>query len=137
MSFLQEFKTFAMRGSMVDLAIGVIIGAAFGKIVSSLVADILMPPIGMILGGVDFSNLVITLKAAADGQPAVLIKYGLFINTIIDFVIISFVIFGVVTVMNRLRGEQPVPAAATKECPQCMMAIPAGAKRCGHCCSAF
>lgn len=130
MSFFDEFKTFAMRGNAVDLAIGVIIGAAFGKIVSSLVNDILMPPIGMLLGGVDFKDLSITLKAASGAQPAVALNYGAFINTIVDFVIIAFVIFLVVKGMNQLIGVAP---ATTKECPDCAMTIPTQAKKCGHC----
>ena len=92
MKFFDEFKKFAMRGNVIDLAVGIIVGAAFGKIVSSLVADIIMPPIGLLLGGVDFSNFAITLKHAEGDQPAVLLRYGLFINTIIDFIIIAFAI---------------------------------------------
>ena len=92
MKMLQEFKQFAMRGNVMDIAIGIIIGAAFGKIVSSVVADVIMPPIGMLLGGMDFSSLSITLKGATESTPAVLLKYGVFINTIIDFIIIAFAI---------------------------------------------
>jgi large conductance mechanosensitive channel len=134
MSFWKEFKTFAIRGNMVDLAIGIMIGAAFGKVVSSLVSDVLMPPIGLLLGGLDFSSLAITLKAAAAGQEPVQIKYGLFISGVIDFLIISLVIFFIIKLMNRLRKEEPAEAT-TKECPQCLMNIPLAAKKCGHCCS--
>lgn len=132
MSWMQEFKTFALKGNMVDLAIGVIIGAAFGKVVSSLVGDVLMPPLGYIIGGIDFSALTITLKNATATAPAVTINYGKFLNSIIDFVIIAFVIFGVIKVMNRLKSE---PAPTMKDCPECLMQIPMAAKKCGHCCS--
>lgn len=135
MSIIQEFKTFALRGSMVDLAIGVIIGAAFGKVVSSLVSDVVMPPIGLLLGSVDFSSLSLVLKPAVDKQAAVMIKYGSFINTIIDFIIVSLAIFFVIQVMNRLRKEEPPLEPNTKDCPQCLMVIPRNAKKCGHCCS--
>lgn len=132
MSFIQEFKKFAMRGSVVDLAIGVIIGAAFGKIVNSLVNDILMPPIGALLGGVDFSNLAVTLYSASGAQPAVQIRYGAFINTVVDFAIIAFVIFSVVKAMNRLSPPPP-EEIKEKECPECAMLVPVKAKKCGHC----
>ena len=112
MKMLQEFKQFAMRGNVMDMAIGIIIGAAFGKIVSSVVADVIMPPIGMLLGGMDFSSLAITLKDAADGSPAVLLKYGVFINTVIDFIIIAFAIFMLVKGINTLKKkEEEKPAA--------------------------
>jgi large conductance mechanosensitive channel len=140
---LKEFKEFAMRGSVVDLAVGVIIGAAFGKIVSSLVEDVLMPPIGRLVGHIDFSGLFInlsgksfdTLKAAKDaGAPT--LNYGLFINNVINFLIVAFVVFLVVQQMNRLTKKQEAPAApTTKDCPQCAMPIPVAAKRCGHCTS--
>jgi large conductance mechanosensitive channel len=106
MGFAKEFKTFAMRGNVMDMAIGIVIGAAFGKIVTSLVTDVIMPPIGMLLGGVDFSSLAVTLKAAAAGTPAVVLKYGIFINTIIDFLIVAFAIFLVVKGMNALKRKQ-------------------------------
>ena len=118
MKMLQEFKQFAMRGNVMDMAIGIIIGAAFGKIVSSVVADVIMPPIGMLLGGMDFSSLSITLKEATENTPAVLLKYGVFINTIIDFVIIAFAIFMLVKGINSLKKkeeEKPsAPPAPTK-----------------------
>lgn len=112
MSMMQEFKTFAMRGNVVDMAVGIIIGGAFGKIVSSFVNDVIMPPIGMIVGGADFSDLAITLKEAAGDTPAVLLKYGAFIQTAVDFVIIAFAIFIAVKAVNSLkRKEEESPAA--------------------------
>ena len=138
---LKEFKEFAMRGNVVDLAVGVIIGAAFGKIVSSLVDDVIMPPIGRLLGHVDFSVLFINLSdkpyeslrlAKEAGAPT--LNYGLFLNSIINFLIVAFVVFIVVQWMNRLtKKEAPAAAPTTKDCPQCAMAIPLAAKRCGHC----
>uniref|UniRef100_A0A832DM65 Large-conductance mechanosensitive channel n=1 Tax=Ignavibacterium album TaxID=591197 RepID=A0A832DM65_9BACT len=117
MKMLQEFKAFAMRGNVVDMAVGIIIGGAFGKIVSSFVADVIMPPIGLLLGGVDFSNLAITLKAAEEGQPAVMLKYGMFVNTIIDFLIIAFAIFMVIKGMNTLKKKEEEKPAAPPEPP--------------------
>ena len=118
MKMLQEFKQFAMRGNVMDMAIGIIIGAAFGKIVSSIVADVIMPPIGLLLGGVDFSNLAITLRAGSEGVEPVLLKYGIFINTIIDFIIVAFAIFMVVKGINSMQKkaeEKPAaPPAPTK-----------------------
>lgn len=127
----KEFKEFAMRGNVVDMAVGIIIGAAFGGIVTSLVNDVLMPPIGMLTGGIDFSKLALSLQ----DEPAVTIKYGVFINAVINFLIIAFSIFMLVRAMNRLkRKEEAAPAApTTKECPECLMTIPLKAKRCGHC----
>ena len=111
MSILKEFKEFAVKGNVIDMAVGIIIGAAFGKIVSSLVGDVVMPPIGAILGGVDFSNLSIVVQAAVDKKPAVLINYGKFLQTIIDFTIIAFAIFMAVKAMNALKKkEAAVPA---------------------------
>jgi len=110
MSLIKEFKEFAVKGNAVDLAVGVIIGAAFGKIVSSLVADVIMPPLGLIIGGVDFSNFAITLKEAADGKPAVLLSYGKLIQTVFDFTIVASVIFVFIKGINRLKrsgGETP------------------------------
>ena len=138
---LKEFKEFAMRGNVLDLAVGVIIGAAFGKIVASLVDDVLMPPLGRLLGHVDFSSKFINLSdktyetlAAAKAAGAPTLNYGNFINAIINFVIVAFAIFIVVRAVNRWTVK-PAPAAAatTKDCPQCAMAIPLAAKRCGHC----
>lgn len=112
MKMLQEFKQFAMRGNVLDMAIGIIIGAAFGKIVSSFVADVIMPPIGILLGGVDFSNLAITLKQGSEGVAPVMLKYGVFINTVIDFIIIAFAIFMVVKAINSMKKkEEEKPAA--------------------------
>ena len=114
-SFFKEFKEFAMRGNVMDMAIGIIIGAAFGKIVSSVVADVVMPPIGLLIGGVDFSNLAITLKDAADGVPAVTLRYGMFIQTVFDFLIVAFAIFLVIKGMNKLqRKKEEVPPAPPK-----------------------
>jgi large conductance mechanosensitive channel len=117
MSFLNEFKSFAMRGNVVDLAVGIIIGGAFGKIVSSFVADIITPPLGIILGGVDFSNLAITLQAAHGDTPAVLLSYGKFLQSIFDFLIIAFAIFSAIKVLNRLRlhEDKKAPAGPTKD----------------------
>ncbi len=119
MSFLSDFKNFAMRGNVVDMAVGIIIGGAFGKIVSSLVGDVVMPPIGVLLGGVDFSDLAVTIKQATDTAAAVKINYGTFIQTVIDFVIIAFAIFSMIRVMNKLhrqKEEAPAgPPAPTKE----------------------
>ncbi len=106
MGMMSEFKDFAMRGNVVDMAVGIVIGGAFGKIVSSFVADVLMPPIGLILGGVDFSNLAVTLAEAKDGAEAVLLKYGVFVQTVVDFIIIAFAIFMVVKAMNSMKKEE-------------------------------
>ncbi|WP_460595889.1 large-conductance mechanosensitive channel protein MscL [Geomonas sp. Red276] len=106
---MKEFKEFAVKGNVVDLAVGVIIGAAFGKIVSSLVADVVMPPVGVLLGGVDFTHLAVVVKEGVGTKPPVLISYGKFINTIIDFVIIAFVVFLAVKGINRLRRQEPPP----------------------------
>lgn len=139
---LKEFKEFAMRGSVLDMAIGVIIGAAFGKIITSLVSDILMPPIGLALGKLDFSNLFIDLSggnhptlAAAKQAGAATINYGLFVNTVIDFVIVAFVIFLLVRQVNRMRPAPPPPPPSTRDCPYCLTAVPLQASRCGHCTS--
>jgi large conductance mechanosensitive channel len=140
----REFREFAVKGNAVDLAIGVILGVAFGGIVTSLVNDVLMPPIGKLLGGADFSNLFLvlgdgtyaTLKAAKDAGAAT-INYGVFLNTLINFLIIAFVLFMVVRVMNRLKREEPAaaPAPTTKDCAFCAMAIPLRATKCPHCTS--
>jgi large conductance mechanosensitive channel len=141
---LKEFKEFAMRGNVVDMAIGIIIGAAFGKIITSIVNDIIMPPIGVLLGNVDFSNLYINMSgvsypnlAAAKAAGAATINYGMFINTVIDFIIVAFVIFMLIRQMNKLK-RQPAPVAAdptTKECPFCISTIPIKANRCPNCTS--
>jgi large conductance mechanosensitive channel len=139
---LKQFKEFALRGNVLDLAVGVIIGAAFGKVVSSLVDDVIMPPLGKLIGNVDFSSLFINLSGAhyetladAKAHSAATLNYGVFINTIINFLIVAFAIFLLVRAVNRWVPKPPVPAA-TKDCPQCAMAIPAVAKKCGHCTSA-
>jgi large conductance mechanosensitive channel len=142
MAMFKEFKEFIMRGNVLDLAVGIVIGAAFGKIVTSLVTDIVMPPIGVLLGKVDFSNLFIDLSggqhptvAAAKAAGAATINYGLFLNTVVDFVIVSFVIFLVVKQANRFK-RQPAPASpTTKECPFCHTMIPIQATRCPNCTS--
>ncbi len=139
---LKEFKEFAMRGNVVDLAVGLIIGAAFGKIITSFVTDILMPPIGLLLGKVDFANLFLTLSGPAaktlddaKAAGAVTINYGLFINTLIDFIIVAFAIFLLVRQINRMK-KAPEPAAPnTKECPHCFTDIPIKATRCPNCTS--
>jgi large conductance mechanosensitive channel len=138
---LKEFKEFAMRGNVVDLAVGVIIGAAFGKIVSSLVEDVIMPPVGRLLGHVDFSALFINLSgksyetlAAAKAAGAPTLNYGIFLNSVINFLIVAFAVFLVVHQVNRwTRKPEAAAAITTKDCPQCAMAIPLAAKRCGHC----
>jgi len=142
MSMMSEFKKFAMRGNVLDLAVGVIIGAAFGKIVSSLVADVIMPPIGLLMGGLDFSNIFINLSstdyptlAAAKEAGAPTINVGLFINSLIDFLIIAFVIFMLVRQINRLMPPPAQPAVSTKPCPFCISNIPLAATRCPHCTS--
>ena len=112
MSMMKEFKEFAMRGNVVDMAVGIVIGAAFGKIIASLVNDIIMPPIGMLLGGIDFSNLSWIIKEAADGAEAVIIKYGAFINTIIEFLIVAFAIFMVIKAMNSMKKKEEAKPAA-------------------------
>jgi large conductance mechanosensitive channel len=141
---LKEFREFAARGSVIDLAVGVIIGAAFGKIVTSIVNDLLMPPIGMALGRVDFADLFVSLDGgtypsveAAKAAGAPTLNYGLFINSIIEFLIIAFAVFLLVRQINRLKT--PAPAAATEEardCPFCLSRIPRKATRCAHCTSA-
>lgn len=148
---IQEFKKFALRGNVVDMAVGIIIGGAFGTIVKSLVADVIMPPIGLALGGVDFSNLFVTLKqgadtagpyaALADAQAAgaVTINYGVFFNNVISFLIVAFAVFLLVKGMNKAQEatkEEEAPAAPTsKDCPQCCSSIPIAAKRCPQCTS--
>ena len=142
---LKEFKEFAMKGNVMDMAVGIIIGAAFGRIVTSLVSDILMPPIGRILGRVDFSSLFVNISgksyptiAAAKAAGAATINYGMFINTIIDFLIVAFAIFLLVRQVNRWTAKPAAPAApTTKDCPFCFTAIPIKAKRCPNCTSDF
>ena len=145
---IKEFKEFVMRGSVLDMAVGIIIGAAFGSIISSLVADVIMPPIGLLLGNIDFSNLFLVLKegkvagpyeslAAAKAAGAVSINYGFFINTIITFLIVAFAVFLLIRSVNKLVRQQAAPPSVptTKECPYCLSTIPIKASRCGHCTS--
>ena len=141
---LKEFKDFAMKGNVLDMAIGVIIGGAFGKIVSSLVGDVLMPPIGLLMGKVDFSSLFVNLSgspqpslAAAKAAGIPTINYGLFLQTVFDFLIIAFVIFMVVKQINRLKKESPAGPPTTKACAHCLSTIPINASRCAHCTSAL
>ena len=140
----KEFKTFAMRGNVVDMAVGIVIGVAFGKIVGSLVSDVMMPPLGLILGGVDFSNLFISLKgesyptlAAAQAAGVPTLRYGVFLNTIVDFLIVAIAIFMVVKGMNKMiKAEAATPGpVTTKSCKECLSEIPIAAKKCAHCCS--
>jgi large conductance mechanosensitive channel len=142
---LKEFKEFAMRGNVVDMAVGIIIGAAFGTIIASLVSEVLMPPIGLLLGNVDFSNLFLVLKegktagpyatvAAAKAAGAVTLNYGLFVNTVVNFLIVAFAIFFLIRGMNALKKKEAVQPT-TKECPHCLSTIPIKATRCGHCTS--
>jgi large conductance mechanosensitive channel len=142
---LKEFKEFIMRGNVIDMAVGIIIGAAFGTIIKSLVDDVIMPPIGLLLGKVDFSNLFLVIRegkvagvyetlAAAKAAGAVTINYGLFINTIISFLIVASAVFMLIRSVNKLKQEAP-PEATTKECPYCLSVIPIKATRCAHCTS--
>ena len=139
---LKEFKDFAMRGNVMDLAIGVIIGGAFGKIITSFVSDILMPPFGLLLGKVDFSNLFIDMSGHgytsltdAKAAGAATLNYGVFLNNVIDFLIVTFVIFLVIRAINRMQKPAPAAAPSTKPCPQCATDIPLAAKRCPNCTS--
>ena len=145
---LKEFKEFAMKGNVLDMAVGIVIGAAFGTIIGSLVADVIMPPIGLLLGNVDFSNLFLVLKegkvagpyaslAAARAAGAVSMNIGVFINTIINFIILAFAIFLLIRSVNQLKRKEEAPPAVltTKECPHCLSTIPIKATRCGHCTS--
>ena len=134
MGMLKEFREFAVKGNAVDMAVGIVIGAAFGKVVTSLVNDVIMPPIGMLLGGMDFSSLSITLQEKVGETAAVMVSYGKFLNSILDFVIVAFCIFLVVKQMNRLKRTPPAEPT-TKNCPQCLSTIPIKATRCAHCTS--
>jgi large conductance mechanosensitive channel len=147
-SFAKDFKAFAMRGNVVDMAVGIIIGGAFGTIVKSLVDDIIMPPIGMLLGNVDFSNLFLTIKEGAQAGPyasvaaakaagAVTVNYGLFVNSVVSFLIVAFAVFLMIRAMMKLQRPEPAVAAAptTKDCPFCHTTIPIKAVRCPNCTS--
>jgi large conductance mechanosensitive channel len=143
---LKEFKEFATKGNVVDMAVGIVVGAAFGAIVASFVADVIMPPIGLLLGKVDFANLFVVLKsgtvpgpygsvAVAKQAGAVTLNYGTFVNTIISFLIIAFAVFLVIRQINKLRAKAEAPAVATKECPYCYSAVAIKATRCPFCTS--
>jgi large conductance mechanosensitive channel len=144
----KEFKEFAMRGNVVDMAVGIVIGASFGTIVNSFVADIIMPPIGLLLGNVDFSGLFVVLRegkmpgpygtlASAKTAGAITLNYGVFINSIISFLLVAFAVFLLIRNINRLKKQEEAPVAvpATKECPFCLSVVPLKALRCGHCTS--
>jgi large conductance mechanosensitive channel len=147
---LKDFKEFAMKGNVVDMAVGIIIGAAFGTIVKSLVADVIMPPIGLLLGNVDFANLFFVIKQGATSGPyetvaaakeagAVTINYGVFINTIISFLIVAFAVFLLIKQLSKMKKEEeaPPPEPTTKDCTFCFTEIPIKASRCPHCTSAL
>ena len=141
---LSEFKAFIMRGNVLDLAVAVVIGAAFGKIVTSLVNDLIMPPIGLLLGNVDFSNLFVSLSgvaypslAEAQKAGAATLNYGVFINAVVNFLIVAFAIFMVVKAANRVQGPKTVAEPTTRECPHCLSTIPRRATRCAHCTQAL
>lgn len=149
MSIIKEFKEFAVKGNVMDMAVGVIIGGAFGKIITSLVNDVIMPPIGKVLGNLNFKDLFISLDpvktegitslAKAQEAGAAVIAYGSFINTVLDFTIVAFCIFMMIKTLNRLKREKPAPVAnpTTKECPYCLSIIPIKATKCGNCTSAL
>jgi large conductance mechanosensitive channel len=137
---LKEFREFVMRGNVVDMAVGIVIGAAFGRIVTSLVNDIIMPPVGLLLRGIDFANLFVALRggpypslAAAKAAGAPTVNYGVFVNTIIDFVILAFVIFFLIRQLNRMQRPREAAPATTRECPHCLSMIPLKATRCAYC----
>jgi len=143
---IKEFKEFALRGNVLDMAVGIIIGAAFGTIVNSLVNDVIMPPIGLILGGVDFSNIFIQLRDGTPGGPyasladaqaagAVTMNIGVFVNAVISFLIVAFVLFLLIRTVNQLKRQEAPPPPSTKECPYCLSPIPVKATRCAYCTS--
>jgi len=139
---LEEFKKFVMRGNVVDMAVGIIIGGAFGKIISSLVSDVIMPPIGKLMGGVDFTSLFINLTdtpyvslAEAQKAGAATINYGVFINTVLDFVIVAFAIFMMIKALSKMQKPAPAATPTTKVCGECLSEIPLAAKRCKYCAS--
>ncbi len=146
MGMIKEFREFALRGNVIDMGVGIIIGAAFGKIVTSFVSDILTPPLGLLLGRMDFSNLFVSLdgtshasRAAAEAAGAATLNYGLFINNVIDFSFVAFALFLLIRWVNKLKGPAPAPAPAgpePKECPECLSRIPVAARRCMFCTSA-
>ncbi len=139
---LKEFREFAARGNVVDMTVGVILGAAFGKVVSSLVTDVVMPPLGLLIGKVDFSNLFLDLSrqghktlAEAKAAGAATINYGVFLNTVLDFLIVGFAVFLLVKQVNRLNRKQAPQAPNTRDCPYCLSSVPLKAVRCAHCTS--
>lgn len=137
-TMIKEFKEFAVRGSVIDMAVGIIIGAAFGKIATSLTNDVIMPPISMLLGSGRFEGLTWVLRPGVDDKPAVILNLGTFVTTVLDFVIVAFVIFMLIKQINRLKKAPPPPAEAaptTKECPRCVSTISLKATRCPHCTS--
>lgn len=131
MSWIDEFKTFAIKGNAVDMAVGIIIGAAFSKVVNSVVSDLVMPVLGLLVGGIDMSAYKLTLKEAAGQSEAVVFNYGQFLNSLLSFLIVAFAVFLLIKAMNHLRGG--VPETKEKVCPECQMTVPAKAKKCGHC----
>lgn len=135
MTWLKEFKTFAMRGNVIDMAVGIIIGAAFTKVVSSLVTDLIMPPLGYILGGVDLSDYKLVLKQATGTTAAVTFNYGQFLNSAFEFLIVAFAVFLLIKAINQLKTKEAAAPTTTRECPYCLMAVPLKAKRCAHCTS--
>jgi large conductance mechanosensitive channel len=132
MSFFKEFKEFAVRGNVMDMAVGVIIGGAFGGIVTSFINDVLMPPIGAVVGNVDFSGLKVVVKTPPDAPPVTL-NYGAFVTHVVNFAILAFVVFLLVRGINALKRKEPLPAPNQKECGECAMSVPIKAKRCAHC----
>lgn len=132
---LNEFKQFAVRGNAVDLAVAVIIGGAFGKIVTSVVNDLIMPPIGLLIGNVDFSQKRFVLREATDALPAITMNYGVFVNTVLDFTIVAACVFLLVRVVNKMKTAPPAATPTTKVCTECLSSIPLAAKRCAFCAS--
>lgn len=130
---IREFREFILRGNVIDMAVGIIIGAAFGSITTSLVADVIMPPIGLLLASVDFSGWVITLKGAEGTKPAVVMGVGKFVNVVINFVIVAAAVFLMIKGVNRLHRKPPPPPPDTRDCPECLSKIPLKARRCCHC----
>lgn len=133
MSLIKEFRDFANRGNLIDLAVAVVLGGAFGKIINSIVADIIMPPIGLLLGGIDFSNMKLILRNSVIPAEVVSINYGLFVNSIVNFLIIAFSIFIVLRYIKKFQKQEAAAAPITKKCPECAITIPIEAKRCGYC----
>lgn len=135
MSVMKEFKEFAIKGNVIDMAVGVVIGGAFGKIVSSFLNDLIMPPLGLITGGADFTDKNLVLKAAEGTGKAVTLNYGAFLTNVVDFLIVAAAVFAAIKTINTLKRAEPVaaPAPTEKQCPECLLNIPIRAKRCGHC----